>query len=230
MVGVIFFYGTSIPAVMVRIRTQRPGQSFGDVPSHVGIVAGLRPEYFEAIVSGVHASYTLPSPSVRPIPVAVPDETALVAYLRNQVGEPYDWGAILDDTVGRTLPWDILMRRKRAHDCSGLVTDALLIGGVKIAHLALPETPNDLLYALQEVAGVFTHQGECVPERHTMNFLQGIFSWLRNRVLKLPAKDDKAIAKALGTTPDKVAAANDAVAGIVTAEAGQAVDKVLPGA
>ena len=151
MVGVVFFYGTSLPALLVRLRTKRRGQKWADVPSHVGIIAGTNPAYYEAIVSGVHR---LPVRyQARALWLRVPNEAATAAYLEDQVGDPYDWTAIVDDTVGRNLPTDLLFdrRRKAAHDCSGLVTDALLVGGVAISRESLPETPNDLQQALRSL-------------------------------------------------------------------------------
>lgn len=60
-----------------------------------------------------------------------------------------------------------------------------------------------------------------------MNWLQNILNWLQNRALKLPAKDDTAIAKATGTTPDTVAAVNDAASAAVTGEAAQVVEGAI---
>jgi hypothetical protein len=225
MVGVVFYYGTTIPALLVRIRTRLRGQKFADVPAHVGIIAGTHPAYFEAIVSGVHSDSTIPS-SLRPMQISVANEAALVAYLRDQVGDRYDWAAIMDDAVGEKLPWDLLINphRKRAADCSGLVLDALLVGGVQIEPDRLPETPNDLLFALRELSnGVgnpqrlgasLSHQGQESPERQKTMFAK-LRNWIYNRALRLSHSATVSLAKATDQTPATIEALNNAGAGFV---------------
>jgi hypothetical protein len=225
MVGICFFYGNTLPALLVRLRTRRPGQRIADVPAHVGIIAGARPEYFEAIVSGVRSSPALPSPSVRPIWVRVPNEAALVSFLRDQVGEAYDWASIIDDAVGRTLPWDVLIRRKRTHICSTLVLDALLVGGVSIAPEALPETPAELLQSVQELAGITTHQEDKPPER-----IYTMWNWLFNRALRVSHATTVKFAKMSGQKVETLSKLNDLGAAFIANEAEQVASKIVPGA
>lgn len=133
----------------------------------------------------------------------------------------------MDDAVGRTLPWDVRMRRKKTHICSTLVLDALLVGGLSIAPEALPETPNELLQAVQELAGISTYQGHKSPERtHTMFDLLG---WLKNRALKLPQADDNVVDKTLGIPAGTTAALNTEAVDIAEGDAAAAIEKAVTG-
>lgn len=76
-----------------------------------------------------------------------PEEAA--AYAAEQVGKPYDWGAIRQDFLGPLLPYVRLKdTQEDSWDCSRLTQAILMHGGhdIEIAHW--PITPEDLFLNL----------------------------------------------------------------------------------
>lgn len=156
-VAILFYYDESIPALITRKTTQRPGQAFSDVPNHVAICI-YKPEtlIYEFVATGCQSRNVEPLTDftdVKYVYLSTPENTAI--FLQSCLGIRYGWGTIIDVAFCKLLPDRYLSwyKRKAKHICSWLVVTALRRGGYKIPKYVdkqiQPMTPNDVKFMLK---------------------------------------------------------------------------------
>lgn len=65
-----------------------------------------------------------------------------LTFLRNQVGDPYGWGDIIDDVTVKFLPRKFLIRDRHAFDCSDLIVRFLQVVKYPLLPQKMYETPE----------------------------------------------------------------------------------------
>ncbi len=153
-VAVLFYYDKSIPAIITRKTTQRPGQLFSDVPSHVAIYNKETELVYEFVSSGCQSrNETVLDLNEVFVDLTTPEKAT--DFLKSCLGIRYGWATIVDVAFCKLLPDRYLSwyKRKAKHICSWLIVATLRRGGYKIPKYVdnqiQPMTPNDVKFMLQ---------------------------------------------------------------------------------
>jgi len=141
-------------SLLIRLWTRRKGQPFADVPSHCGIAfrtAAGEWLHFEATPAGVVFEHidTVDdlNDSLYSVRIPLEREDDAAAFATYCLGDGYDWGAVIDDALGKALPKTIPLYDDQSgrYDCSRFVLEVLRAGGIPIGLWLRPPTPNDLM-------------------------------------------------------------------------------------
>lgn len=145
MITVLFYSGLSI----IRWWERSP---FG----HVAI--RINDSVLEAVSAGVQCrefGHDLRDMTAYTIRLNLPNEEAAYTFAEAQIGKPYDWGALIQDIIGKIWPYERWKDSQTGKwDCSRLVQAILEKGGLPVRVTNWPITPEELYKELYQLKGV----------------------------------------------------------------------------
>lgn len=173
---VCFYRGTSLPCLAVRWDTRRPGQSWGDVPSHCAIAFPECPGpeqngypwmLYEYVAGGWQGRAPNAADWEWCVDVPLSDLSAAARFATGCAGGRYNWGEIALIALYRLLPdrWLSRWHVRQANICSAFARDVLRAGGWAspgwLARQYCPASPNDLWIALKPPGKGDADESEC---------------------------------------------------------------------
>ena len=154
MINACFYHGGfSLPALAVRLDTQRQGQPLQDVPAHCALI--INETLYEMVSSGWHSRPALPSDLVWSVELSGIDEAKALAAAESWRGARYGWWVDVLIAFSRFIPsrWLSTTRGAQKYICSAFVKYVLeqscWLCPHWLAEQYVPESPNDLWFALR---------------------------------------------------------------------------------